>query len=471
MIKNIFIYFLLLQFIFVLGCSNQNRTTYKNIDIKQSSQNSNITPINYDNFKELNLEKDNINLKINGENLESKLPIYIDKNRYYLPLNEIIDKLNGEIKKSEHTLYLNMDNMTYSINTLDNAVKCPNDEFTLKQNLLTNDNKIYYISFSDFAHMLNLYTRWDKDNKIINCRMTSNEILDNSNSINTEIKDNYITENKNNTISENKSQTALIRLEDICATGQNYSKDYFENLRIIGSYLNDKNIPYHIAWIPRYINPILNIDNDPLSKNTFELAEMVYTLDYLKSHNGIIGLHGYTHQFGEFESGTGFEFGRYEPSTKVFREKIEKAIETAKYLDIPIDFFEAPHYEITPEQNKIAEEYFKILYYPFNDYGIDKADLTKPQVSPYNGTSLYISTPLDYIAEGMKEESLERIKNSSVENMGSVFFHPALDGRFIILGEDENGSPVYSYGGDSFLKRLVWILEGKGYRFVGVDEL
>lgn len=480
MIKRVLIYFLLFVIILILGCNNQNEIKSENQELKEINENININSMNYDNFKELNLEKDNIVLRVNGKNLELKLPIYIDKNRYYIPLNEIINKLNGEIKKSEDTLYLNMDNMTYSINTLDNAVKCPNDEFTLKENLLTNDNKIYYISFSDFAHMLNLYTRWDKDNKIINCRMTSNEISennafnnhdDNSNYINAEIKNNNIKENKNNTISENKSQIALIRLEDICATGQNYSKDYFENLRIIGSYLNDKNIPYHIAWIPRYINPILNIDNDPLSKNTFELAEMVYTLDYLKNHNGIIGLHGYTHQFGSFESGSGFEFGRYEPSTKVFREKIEKAIETAKYLDIPIDFFEAPHYEITPEQNKIAEEYFKILYYPFNDYGIDKTDLTKPQVSPYNGTSLYISTPLDYIAEGREEECLERIKNSSLENMGSVFFHPALDNRFIILSEDENGVPVYSYGGDSFLKRLVGILEGKWYRFAGVDEL
>ena len=380
---------------------------------------------------------------------------------------------------TDHKL-LNIDNIKHSIDTLDNTVKCPNDEFTLKENLLTNDNNIYYIGFSDLSNMLNLYTRWDKDNKVVNCRMNSNETLenntfynsdDNSNTKNTEIKDNNIKENKNSTISENKSQIALIRLEDICATGENYAKDYFENLRIIGSYLNNKNIPYHIAWIPRYINPSLNIDNDPLSKNTFELAEMVYTLDYLNSHNGIIGLHGYTHQFGEFESGAGFEFGRYEPSTKVFRKKIEKAIETAEYLDIPIDFFEAPHYEITPEQNKIAEEYFKILYYPFNDYGIDKADLTKPQISPYNGTSLYISTPLDYIAEGMEEECLDRIRNASVENMGSVFFHPVLDKEFILLSEDENGFPVYSYGENCFLKRLVWILECKGYRFAQVDEL
>lgn len=142
-----------------------------------------------------------------------------------------------------------------------------------------------------------------------------------------------------------------------------------------------------------------------------------------------------------------------------------------KYLDTPIYFFEAPHYEITPEQNKIAEKYFKILYYPFNDYGIDKADLSKPQVGPYNGSSLYISTPLDYIAEGMEEECLDRIGTASVENMGSVFFHPVLDNRFILLSEAKNGFPVYSYDGNSFLKRLVGILEWKEYRLVEVDEL
>ncbi|WP_321026244.1 DUF2334 domain-containing protein [Clostridium neonatale] len=360
MIKRTLIYSLLLVILFILGCSNQNAVNSENLELKEANKNINISSINYSDFKDLNFEKDNIILKINGKTFNFNLPIYIDKNRYYLPLNEIIDNFNGEIKKVENTLYLNIDNIKHSIDTLDNTVKCPNDEFTLKENLLTNDNNIYYIAFSDISHMLNLYTRWDKDNKVINCRMNSNEILenntfynhdDNSNTTNTEIKDNNINTSKNSTISENKSQIALIRLEDICAIGQNYAKDYFENLRIIGSYLNNKNIPYHIAWIPRYINPSLNIDNNPLAKNTFELTEMVYTLDYLKSHNGIIGLHGYTHQFGEFESGAGFEFGRYEPSTKVFREKIEKAIGTTKYLDIPIDFFEAPHYEITPEQN------------------------------------------------------------------------------------------------------------------------
>ncbi|MGG7151221.1 stalk domain-containing protein [Clostridium neonatale] len=241
MIKRTLIYSLLLVILFILGCSNQNAVNPENRTLKETSENINISSINYDNFKELNLEKDNIILKINGKTFNFNLPIYIDKNRYYLPLNEIINNFNGEIKKVEDILYLNIDNIKHSIDTLDNTVKCPNDEFTLKENLLTNDNNIYYIAFSDISHMLNLYTRWDKDNKVINCRMNSNEILenntfynhdDNSNTTNTEIKDNNINTSKNSTISENKSQIALIRLEDICAIGQNYAKDYFENLRI-----------------------------------------------------------------------------------------------------------------------------------------------------------------------------------------------------------------------------------------------
>nr|WP_321026243.1 hypothetical protein [Clostridium neonatale] len=84
---------------------------------------------------------------------------------------------------------------------------------------------------------------------------------------------------------------------------------------------------------------------------------------------------------------------------------------------------------------------------------------------------MYISTPLDYIAEDMEEECLDRIRNASVENMGSVFFHPVLDNRFILLSEDEDGFPVYSYSENSFLKRLVGILERNRYRFVGINEL
>ena len=217
--------------------------------------------------------------------------------------------------------------------------------------------------------------------------------------------------------------------------------------------------------------PNNGVDNDPLTKNNFEIAEMIYSLDYFVAHNGIIGLHGYTHQCANSESGAGFEFGRYEPSTTVFRDKIKKAIDTASYLDIPIEFFEVPHYEITPAQNKIAEEYFKILYYPFNDYGKNKADLTKPQLSPYNKSSYYISTPLDYIPLGKEDDALVKLKNANINNMGSVFFHPNLENNYIFLTEDPSGSPTFTYADNSTLKILVSILEEKGVKMIKVTDI
>ena len=452
--KFIWIFFILFIF-FIVGCTPQDAIKNNNgediPDTISTKSNNELHP-DYDVFKGFNMAKDNVIFKIDGTPLTLTLPIYLDKNRYYISLNEFIDKLNGKIEKVDTLLNIKVNNQDYSINLSSNIVTCPNNSFTLKKALLT-ENDIYYIGFSDFSHMLNLYTRWDKDKNIINCKTNNSS-------------------NSNITPYKSKiNQIGLIRFEDVGLCSQSYAKDYFEKLSILANYMNEKKIPYHIAWIPRYKIPNNGVDNDPLTKNNFQLAEMVYSLDYFTTHNGTIGLHGYTHQCGKSESGTGFEFGRYESSPSIFREKIKKAIETASYLDIPINFFEVPHYEITPEQNKIAEEYFKILYYPFNDYGIKKADLTKPQLSPYNKSSYYISTPLDYIPEGKEDRALAKLKNANVNNMGSVFFHPNLESSYISLTEDSSGAPTFTYKDNSTLKRLVAILEDKGFKMIKVTDI
>ena len=55
--------------------------------------------------------------------------------------------------------------------------------------------------------------------------------------------------------------------------------------------------------------------------------------------------------------------------------------------------------------------------------------------------------------------------------MGSVFFHPALDSRFISLSYDENGAPIYTYDKNSTLKKLINILKEKNFRIISVNEL
>lgn len=450
LVKKFLCYILIVLVFSLISCNNEI------VHIENNSQvEDNFSDLmNIESFNRFDLESDNIKINIDGKESQLKLPIYIDKNRYIVPLNELVSNLDGSMTKEEDILNVKVNNNLYRIDEENNTIQLSNKTIRLKKNLMK-DKNVYYISFIDFCNMLNLHTRWDKESKIIKC----NSRLKNDTS------SNIMSENSNQ-----EQQLAFIRFEDVCVTSMNYDKDYFENLRIIANYMSENHIPYHIAWIPRYVNVKAGIDNDPCNKNSFEIAEMVYTLDYITNHGGIIGLHGYTHQINNEESGVGFEFGRYNPSVEIFETKIKKAIKTADYLDIPIDFFEVPHYEITPEQNKVAEKYFRILYYPFNDFGLDKADLYKPQLSPYNNLSYYISTPLDYINELNVDGSLKRIKNEESSKMGSVFYHPRLEGSYIHLIEDQYGSPDYNYDEDSILKQLINILEEKHYKISNVKK-
>lgn len=453
--RNNFLYTLLILLISFSSLISCNKTTIKDNYSEQikneiSSHSNSKLKWDYINFKGFDMAQDNVKFIIDGKSLNLKMPIYLDKNRYYICLNEFIEQLNGEIEQHHKSLNIKINTSSYSIDLSNNVIKHASTTFKLKKALLSKNN-IYYIGLSDFSNMFNLYTRWDKDNKIINCK------TDNINIDTTPYKHKI-------------NQIGFVRFEDVGLNSQPYSKEYFEKLRIIANYMYERKVPYHIAWIPRYVIPSQRIDNDPLNKNNFEMAEMVYSLDYFTTHNGIIGLHGYTHQCNEEESCIGFEFGKFQPSEEGFKEKIEKALETASYLDIPINFFEAPHYEITPSQNKIAEKYFKILYYPFNDYGEAKADLTKPQLSPYNKSSYYISTPLNYIPIGNEEAALAEIKKADISKMGSVFFHPTLENNYISLTEN-NKIPEFTYSDNSILKRLINILEEKGFKIIKVSDI
>lgn len=449
--------FIALSFV-LMGCNS----TKENQSLKESStmnknelkENNNkgasldITNINKNNIPNLSLSEDNISISIDGIPISFSHPIYLEKNRYYIPLNEVVKTLNGTLIKENNTLTMSLNNESYVFDLDDNVV---NSNIKLKKDLINNNN-LYYISFSDLSNILNLYTRWDKDNKTIIC------------------KSNDSTFNNVEKYTPKISTVGYIRIEDVALSTQSYDKEFLEKLRIIGKFLDAKNIPYHIAWIPRYVCPSSNIDVDPMTLNDFSNAELVYTLDFLINNSGIIGLHGYTHQNGNEESAIGTEFGYNVPSTENFRQKIEKAISTAEYLDIPIEFFEAPHYEITAEQNKIAEEYFKILYYPFKDNGIENVNLTKPQLSPYNNSSYYISTPLDYIPENNIDGAINNLYNANTNNMGSIFFHPRLDFSFIELGE-KNNIPTYEYKDNSPLKRVIDALQQKGFTISKVTDI
>lgn len=129
-----------------------------------------------------------------------------------------------------------------------------------------------------------------------------------------------------------------------------------EKMKYLSDYFKANNIVFHIDWIPRYINPEKNIDNDLLKNNNFENVHFINMLDHLINRGAVIGLHGYTHQHNNQISGLGVELKWNVNSNKnKVLKVVESSLKTAKTLNIPIGFFESPHYKADRNQQKIIE--------------------------------------------------------------------------------------------------------------------
>ncbi|GIM28768.1 hypothetical protein CPJCM30710_14340 [Clostridium polyendosporum] len=435
------------------GCNVQKADGEKEVSspIDINFMHKKISKIDYEKFSGLNMQKDNINLNIEGNKLALKLPIYIDKNRYYIPLTEIIDKLGGQLKEKKGVLNLKVFNEESKIDLNNNIFKDNNGkEIRLKKDIIKKEG-IYYISFIDFSNMMNFHTRWNHDSKTIKAYVNKEKLAQKK----------Y----------ESKLETmGFLRLEDIATSNDPEDDEKCERLRVMARFLNDRSVPYHIAWVPRYKAPKINVDVDPSKENGFSIADFIYTLDYITYHGGQIGLHGYTHQRGSEYSLLGTEFGPDDPDVEDFRQRVEAAIKIAKDLDIPITFFETPHYAITAEQNKALEDYFTYIYHPFKDSRNNSVYSNQPLKSPNNNKSYYLTTPLDYVKQNGTNEMISRIRNLSPNTIASLFYHPGLEYRYINLTE-EDGIPKFQYDENAPLKRIIDELEKRGYKMSFITDI
>ncbi|WP_242982086.1 MULTISPECIES: DUF2334 domain-containing protein [unclassified Clostridium] len=263
-------------------------------------------------------------------------------------------------------------------------------------------------------------------------------------------------------------RVALIRFEDVTANEMYLNSDNLEKLRVISDYMFSADVPFHIAWIPRFIDPKNCIDNDISKDYSMPNANFLFTIEYLLNRNGIIGLHGYTHQYGSEVSGDGTEFNEVRNNDeKSVRKRIEAAINTAKILELPVKFFESPHYAATEFQQSIFEQYFDIIYEAY--VGIWGEKIVK---SPRNHRTLYVPTPLGYVREkeGI-EKMLNRINSLNDDTLASLFYHPYIDFEYITLKYDNNGYPLSNYSKSSPLHRIVKALYNKGCSFEKITDL
>jgi len=385
-------------------------------------------------------EVDNIKFFYDGEELVFKSKIKEKNLRYYLPINEFCESMRVDINKIKSNIDLSK-----------SQINKEGKEYDLRGDIVTID-EIEYISLNDLVFILNFRDKWDQESGII--YLDEKEKMNNTNSIN----------------EERNGKAALLRLEDITAGEDLIKDDNILKMKILGDYLNSNEIKFNVAWIPRFVNPENNIDNDLLVEKNMSNAQFVSLLDSWIFSGGKVGLHGYTHQFGEEKSIIGTELSRKnnndEEST---RAVIEKAIQCANVLNIPIDFFESPHYSATRKQEKICEEYFKVLYEPFQWWWNKN-----PLISFKNKETLYVPAPLKNIDTDTKESVVKKIERNKGKKsvITSMFYHPSREYENIeILPLDEKGNIRYVFNEDSFIKTVVNALNNTKHSTITVDEL
>lgn len=387
-----------------------------------------------------------VTLQYNGKKIYSNSNIFIKNLRYYLNIKDILNEIGVEYTLDKDKLSLNKDII---VDLKKKEITKHDKSVPLRGEVLEINNN-NYISLNDLEYILNLRDKWDLENKYVYLFNEKKDIVP-------------------ETVNENSTKkAALIRLEDVSAGGAMTGSEYLEKFKILGDFLYSKGVKFHLGWVPRYINPGDKIDNNLLTNDFINNVQFINMLDHMIYRGAVVGLHGYTHQSGDSVSTSGNEMGRNINNTEEATRYIaENALMTAKQLNIPIDFFESPHYHATRKQQRILEEYFNILYEPYTGYWN-----LNPLFDPENKSSLYVPAPLGYVTDEHGEKICDRIREFPDWILSSLFFHPFKEMDFITIGNlDDKGYVDYTYNNNSPMKNIVKTLKETNHKTITVKEL
>lgn len=394
-------------------------------------------------FEDRGITKINdISLNILNESKITDIPMLLKAQRYYIPLDYISKKLNYTIKTSKNKILLS--NKGSKIQLTKDSYTKNSRTGTLRGNIIHTDGT-NYISISDIEELFNLIAVFDFKNKNISL-----------------LEKNVNAPNDFPVIYNNK--VALIRLEDFGCDG-NFSVDKNQTkVKCMANLLYSQGVKFHISWIPRFKSPKDDIDNDLLTNDTIANVGFVNLLDYLINNGAEIGLHGYTHQHGDEKSGTGEEMSKDVNSTEYeTRSVIENGIDTASAINIPISYYESPHYRDTEFQKKIITDYFQFIYEPYD---------SKNNKNIYNldGRHVFVPTPLDYVQDSNPSSIIDELNNENPDLLHSFYYHPFIELKYIDFNTTGNKLNI-NYDENSPLQKIVKTLKSDDYTTVHIDEL
>lgn len=387
-------------------------------------------------------EVSNITFNILGHKNINNIPVIEKAQRYYIPLNYIAKSLHYNVlDKGDLVSIIGKNNeilLTYDTYSTDTS------SGDLRGKLLTYNNE-RYISISDIEQIFNLVAIFDFNERTITL-------------VNSELSNAPTEKNLNE-----DSEVALFRFEDFTA-GEGYMKPENQvKVKCMGDYIAQSGNKFHVGWIPRFVAPTDGIDNDLLKINTMANVGFVNLLDYLINRGAEVGLHGYTHQSGDDRSAVGSDFtSEINNSEEEASALIEKSINTASALNIPVHFFESTHYSDTPLQQEVIKKYFKYAYEPYdykNNNNIYKS-----------GDNFFVPTPIGFVQNEDPTPIIDILNSDNPEILKSFFYHASIEMSYVNYSID-NDTLYAKFDDKSPLVRLMSAINDNGYTTVHVDEL
>jgi peptidoglycan/xylan/chitin deacetylase (PgdA/CDA1 family) len=281
----------------------------------------------------------------------------------------------------------------------------------------------------------------------------------------------------------------LIRLEDVGPGGYYESAESQMKLVAVADYLYMLGVPFQVAVISRFVNPERGVDCS--IGNPYDLAAMrfVQTLHALCARGASLGMHGYTHQYGQSISGEGYEFAYSgcnkdcppgDPQESLVEinhfqhsyaySRFCQALSAFHAAGLRPDWFETPHYTASEVQRKILEACTWLMYED-NPETPDTRQVTFRSSKSLLGKTYYVPTPLGYVAGASVDEDVNRIMSEAKRfgegDLASFFYHPFLEFPYIHIRKHTS---LY-YEERSPLKRLIRHMLSIGRRFVSIRDL
>lgn len=215
------------------------------------------------------------------------------------------------------------------------------------------------------------------------------------------------------------SKRALVRLEDVSALTTTAS------MKSLTDYLKSRNIPFSIATIPFYRDPLGRYNGGvPEEIHMRNATDLRTSLNYALTRGGKIVMHGYTHQYDSTPnlntavSADDFEFWFAvnntpvaEDSTAWARGRLMSGLSELRTNGYTPFAWEAPHYQSSPLSIKavpplFSKTYQRVVYYTSDEPNLapgPTADFSAGQFFPYIINS-------DYYGQKVLPENLGNIE-------------------------------------------------------------